>query len=303
MKKMIAMSSILFISLVCFMSCTAKKIITKPYEDDFFEKTQIIMSKTEIQIYKHLPDQVSRDEFVEDFWGKRDPSEGTGENENRIEFEHRIDYVDRFFKETTGKGRGWESDRGKVYVLLGEPDEKNTSQVEVVDRFGIPKRLLREVWVYYYYKLYLEFVDYDEFGVYRLNTWPVELLTAIERAKFSITQKGNMNFMPEFKAKFEHNNNTMTIRIPSHKIAFADKGDKMDARFTITMYVYRDYKKSGKVSVTRQVNESKENLLNKKFIELTVPYTLPGKGHYNFDVIVKDVNSGFSYRDMVGYKF
>ena len=117
------------------------------------------MTKSEIEIYKHLPDNAARESFIEDFWEIRDPTPGTEANENRMEYERRVEYVERFFKEKIGSGRGWDSDRGKVYLLLGEPDERNTRQGTILDRFGQPKRVLKEVWIYNYHGLYLEFSD------------------------------------------------------------------------------------------------------------------------------------------------
>ena len=65
--------------------------------DSFFEKTRLIMSRNEIKAYKHLPDQAARDAFIEEFWAKRDPTPDTPENEAKIEFDARVEYINRWF--------------------------------------------------------------------------------------------------------------------------------------------------------------------------------------------------------------
>ena len=37
-------------------------------KDTFFEKTRLIMTKEESEIYKHLPDKASKEKFVREFW-------------------------------------------------------------------------------------------------------------------------------------------------------------------------------------------------------------------------------------------
>lgn len=60
-------------------------------KDPFYEKTSLIMTKEEIEIYKRLPDRKSREEFIEEFWRIRDPDTSSEENENKVEFERRVE--------------------------------------------------------------------------------------------------------------------------------------------------------------------------------------------------------------------
>lgn len=280
-----------------------KKIKDKPYtykKDKFFNETRLIMSKDEVEIYKHLPDKIARESFVEDFWEKRDPTPGTEENENRMEYERRVEYVERFFKEKIGKGRGWDSDRGKVYILLGEPGEKSTQHGTIIDRFGYAKRVLQEIWIYNYHRLRLEFSDANGFGIYRLHNWSPSLLSAFERAKFVInpTEKVEQTF--KFKSTVE--NNEVNIRIPITAVSFDEKENTMNARFKITIFIYHQYKKVKQMEETRGFDGTKEELLNRENIELAIPITLSSRGKYLFDVIVEEVGSGAKYRDTIKYK-
>jgi GWxTD domain-containing protein len=313
-KKMKKISSLTIITILTFalISGTAagqekikidKKIKDKPYthkKDKFFNETQLIMSKNEVQIYKHLPDNAARESFVEDFWKIRDPTPGTEENENRMVYERRVEYVERFFKERIGKGRGWDSDRGKVYLMLGEPDERSTQHGTITDRFGQPKRVLQEIWIYNHHRLRLDFSDADGFGVYRLRNWSPSLLSAIERAKFAINPTEEVEQTFKFKSTVE--DNEVKVLIPINTVSFDEKENNMNARFKITLFIYHQYKKVNQVEKTQDIGGTKEELLNRDNIELTIPITLSSKGKYLFDVIVEEVSTGAKYRDTIKYK-
>jgi len=284
---------------------TTLAVSKKKSSDEFYETTRLIMLKKEVQIYKHLPDQASRKTFIKDFWKKRDPTPDSEENENKTVFYQRLAYVDKWFKEKTGKGRGWDSDRGKVFLLLGGPDERSTRQGTIIGNTGSPITVTAEIWFYDYYRVYLEFVDEDGFGRYRLRHWPIQLLSAFDRAKFTIHQDKNQTGTPfKFKAKFK--NNEIKIKIPTKAINFDfDKDeDKMNARFKVTAYIYQDYKRIDKIETTRVISKSKDAFSKLKNIVLAIPYTPSAKGKYVFDIIVEDeiTPSRSKYRDMISYK-
>jgi len=280
-----------------------KTIKDKPYslkKDNFFNETQLIMTKDEVEIYKHLTDNAARESFVEDFWEKRDPTPGTEANENRMEYERRIEYVERFFKEKIGTGRGWESDRGKVYLLLGEPDERSSPQGTIIDRFGYAKRVLKEIWIYNYHGLYLEFSDADGFGVYRLDNWSPALLSAFERAKFTINPTKETGQAFKFKSSVE--DNKVNITIPIKAVSFDEKGNTMNSRFKITVFIYYQYKKVKQMEETQNISGTKEELLSRENIQLSIPFILTDKGKYLFDVIVEEVGTGAKYRNTIKVK-
>lgn len=310
MKK-ISILTITIITILSFMLISGaavtqeeikidKKIKDKPYtlkKDKFFNETQLIMTKDEVEIYKHLADNAARESFIEDFWEKRDPTPGTEANENRIEYEHRVEYVERFFKEKIGSGHGWDSDRGKVYLLLGEPDERSTQQGTIMDRFGHAKRVLKEIWIYNYHRLYLEFSDADGFGIYRLDNWSPALLSAFERAKFTINPTKETEQSFKFKSSVE--DNKVNITIPIKAVSFDEKENTMTARFKITIFIYHQYKKVKQMEETQEISGTKEELLNRENIRLTIPFTLTDKGKYLFDVIVEEVVTGAKYRNAI----
>ncbi len=83
-----------------------------------------LLTKEEDQTYKKLKVDEDRTKFVEEFWAKRNPSPDTPENEYRVEFYRRAREAAALF--TDEGGRGWQDERGHVFILLGKPDETVT---------------------------------------------------------------------------------------------------------------------------------------------------------------------------------
>jgi GWxTD domain-containing protein len=64
-----------------------------------------------------------RDRFIGAFWLRRDPTPGTLHNERKKEHERRIHYADQWFRDADSPGTfGYQTTRGAVHVLLGQPD-------------------------------------------------------------------------------------------------------------------------------------------------------------------------------------
>ena len=58
--------------------------------------------------------------FVEGFWKANDPIPHTPENEFKQDVFSRVEYANTYFKETRV---GWKTDRGRIWIIWGEPDE------------------------------------------------------------------------------------------------------------------------------------------------------------------------------------
>ncbi|MDP2914867.1 MAG: GWxTD domain-containing protein [Candidatus Aminicenantes bacterium] len=83
------------------------------------EEVVYIITPTERQVFSDLMSERERGFFIEAFWRHRDPSPGTDKNEFREEHYRRLAYANKRF---IGAGKpGWKTDRGKVYIILGEP--------------------------------------------------------------------------------------------------------------------------------------------------------------------------------------
>jgi GWxTD domain-containing protein len=63
-----------------------------------------------------------RERFIEQFWLRRDPTPGTAENEFRDEHYRRMAYASDHFSSPAGVP-GWKTDRGRIDITFGPPDE------------------------------------------------------------------------------------------------------------------------------------------------------------------------------------
>lgn len=80
---------------------------------------EILGSRAERREWQNAVGDEERDRFIANFWAARDETPGTERNEFREKFQQRVEFADAVF--TTGTERGAFTDRGRVYVLLGEP--------------------------------------------------------------------------------------------------------------------------------------------------------------------------------------
>ena len=84
------------------------------------EDVGYIIAPEEKDAFRHLNTDEEREQFVEQFWLRRDPTPDTIENEFKEEHYRRIAYANERF----GIGRpGWRSDRGRIYIIHGPPDQ------------------------------------------------------------------------------------------------------------------------------------------------------------------------------------
>jgi len=86
----------------------------------FEEEVPYIITDREKRVFLSLTSEVQREAFVDSFWRKRDDNPSTPENEFRTEHYARLDYVNNWFGRDTFR-EGWETDRGRFYILLGAP--------------------------------------------------------------------------------------------------------------------------------------------------------------------------------------
>lgn len=100
-----------------------------------------------------------RKKIWEDFWREKDPNPVTPKNEFYEEHVRRFKYANENFASSLTPG--WQTDRGRIYILNGEPDE--------IDRYsGDVSRNPMEVWYYYTKGRRFIFVDETGFGDYVL---------------------------------------------------------------------------------------------------------------------------------------
>src|SRR5688572_32430070 len=135
-----------------------------------------IITKEEKRAFLALATDEERENFIENFWRRRDPNPDTEENEYREEYYERIAYANEHFSSGIP---GWKTDRGRIYIAWGKPDSIETHPTGgAYDRpswegGGSTTTYPFEVWWYRHLDgvgdgLEIEFVDPTGTGEYRL---------------------------------------------------------------------------------------------------------------------------------------
>jgi GWxTD domain-containing protein len=98
--------------------------------------------------------------FLANYWARHDPTPGTPENELLVEYIGRVDYVQREYAERDIRRSGVRTDRGRIYLKYGAPD----------DKLSIPMTQNRavEIWKYTRQR-FLKFAFLDETGFHHFN--------------------------------------------------------------------------------------------------------------------------------------
>ena len=94
--------------------------LSKTYKKWLNEDVVWIISDEERAAFKQLSNDEERDNFIEAFWQRRDPTPDTEENEYKEEHYRRIAYANEHFPAGIP---GWKSDRGRMYIMYGPADE------------------------------------------------------------------------------------------------------------------------------------------------------------------------------------
>ncbi|MDQ1387101.1 MAG: hypothetical protein QOF56_555, partial [Acidobacteriaceae bacterium] len=94
--------------------------LSKTYKKWLNEDVVWIITDEERAAFKQLSNDEERDNFIEAFWQRRDPSPDTEENEYKEEHYRRIAYTNEHFAAGIP---GWKSDRGRIYIMYGPADE------------------------------------------------------------------------------------------------------------------------------------------------------------------------------------
>jgi len=106
------------------------------------EDVVYIIDDAERAAFVSLSSDAERDQFIEQFWERRNPTPGSAQNAFKEEHYHRIAYANAHFQTASG-GAGWRTDRGHMYIVFGPPDE-----IEAHAAKSQQKPLATETWMY-----------------------------------------------------------------------------------------------------------------------------------------------------------
>ncbi len=151
--------------------------LSKTYKKWLNEDVVWIITDEERAAFKQLSNDEERDNFIEAFWQRRDPTPDTEENEYKEEHYRRIAYANEHFAAGIP---GWKSDRGRIYIMYGPPDENDSHpsggsyQRPMEEGGGETSTYPFEDWRYRYLEgigqeIIIEFVDTCMCGDYHMT--------------------------------------------------------------------------------------------------------------------------------------
>ncbi len=123
--------------------------------DDFFAKSKYIALNSEIEKYENLTTESAKREYLTNFWKARDENPSDDKNNYLKDYMRRIEESDLRYKALSKKG--WQTDRGRVYLIYGQPSE--------IDRYpNQTETRPYEIWYYQDIEGGVEFVFGDIMG-------------------------------------------------------------------------------------------------------------------------------------------
>ncbi len=223
--------AVLAAGAACKTMAMEKKL--PPARADFLSKVGYIITKAERKIFLELPD-AGRDDFIEEFWQRRDPDPETPVNEYRLEYEARVKRAGELFH---GEGRpGWLTDRGRIYILFGPPSERLTYPM-------VASGACQEIW--YYGNFPVVFVDEQCQGSYVMRAINLAHLQELNIAQghFQKTFEQDKRFfdydvsLARTSATAEAFEGRVFVDIPYNTIWFTFKEGRLETTFDVQIEI------------------------------------------------------------------
>ncbi len=268
-----------------FSSCRLYNLERKldPVNADFISKVRYIITKKERKIFLELP-QSEKEQFIEEFWERRDPDSDTEENEFKMEYFNRIEKAAELF--ISEAKPGWLTDRGRIYILFGPPMDRIRSPMG-----GGPYSRCREIW--YYGAFPVVFIDSTCTGVYSLVTYDLsnirqlnlaymhELTKAQARAQATFgKEKRFFDFKWRVKkdvVEEDRVEGTITIEIPYGNIWYRSEGDMLETVLDVRLELKDsegsliwEYEEAFEIAIKEDELKEKQN----KMYEMEIPLIL-----------------------------
>jgi GWxTD domain-containing protein len=158
------------------------KELDNQYREWLEEDVAYIITPEERKAFLQLSTNEEREEFIEQFWQRRNPNPESPDNTFKEEHYRRIAYANQHF---ASGWPGWRTDRGRIYIVWGPPDQIDARpsggpyQRTPDEGGGYTTVYPFEDWRYHYLEgigndITLEFVDTTMTGDYHLTLDPCE---------------------------------------------------------------------------------------------------------------------------------
>src|SRR5919198_1273445 len=154
-----------------------QKELSRTYKKWLDEDVRWIITDEERAAFKQLSNDEERDQFIEQFWLRRDPTPDSAENEFKEEHYRRIAFANEHFAAGIP---GWKTDRGRIYIMYGPANSieshpsGGTYERPPEEGGGSTSTYPFEVWNYRYLEgvgqnIDIEFVDTCMCGDYHMT--------------------------------------------------------------------------------------------------------------------------------------
>jgi GWxTD domain-containing protein len=211
-----------------------------PYTKWMNEEVIYIITKEEREAFLRLTTNEEREQYIEDFWRRRNPDPDSPENSYREEHYRRIAYANERFSSGIP---GWKTDRGHIYILWGPPDEIDshpsggTYDRPAQQGGGTTTTYPWELWRYRHLEdigdnIEIEFVDTTGSGEYHITMDPGEkdALATVPDAGLSTGEQLGIYS----KAQRFSNTNGTTLPVPMGGLsAGMDEFENLDRYFKV----------------------------------------------------------------------
>jgi len=211
------------------------KELDSQYKKWLNEDVIYIISPEERSAFVHLTTNEEREQFIEQFWQRRNPDPDSAENTFKEEHYRRIAYTNEHYASGIP---GWKTDRGRIYIMWGPPDEIDSHPSGgSYDRpsnegGGSTSTFPFEDWRYRYLEgigedVNIEFVDPTMTGEYRLTMDPSEkdALTYVPGA--GLTQMESLGLSSK-TARFNNTDGTHTAYGPAGPTASQNEFTRLE---------------------------------------------------------------------------
>jgi len=229
MKRLVP--AVLALIVLTLAGCATYRLAKSldPDSKEFLSKVRYIISAEERKTFVNLP-LAERPGFIVEFWKKRDPDPDTEENEFKDQYFQRIEEANHLF--TEGGEKGWLQDRGRIFILLGPPDQR-LAYPRGVTFYGLPTE-------YWYYGLFqIVFIDDYWNGNFRLDPDSAAQLTVIMRAQMEWKpniklEEGKLDCSLDVKGP-KDGQATVRILIPYRTIWMSSEDKKLKTTLAVSL--------------------------------------------------------------------
>src|SRR2546425_1293674 len=196
-----------------------QKEMESPYKKWLQEEVPYVITDEERREFNKLSTDEEREQFIEQFWERRNPNPGSPENEFKEEYYRRIAYANEHYASGIP---GWKADRGRIYIMYGPADEieshpsGGTYLRPPEEGGGETSTFPFETWRYRYIdgigtNIILEFVDPTMTGEFHLTIDPGEKDALLHVPNAGLTQLESMG-MASKRDRFSRSDGITTGR-------------------------------------------------------------------------------------------